>query len=100
MGLNIEVIESDIPKLVVDGRVDTTTSAELDSAIEGALTNTNSLMIDCENLAYISSAGLRVLLKTQKAVSANGGVLKLIHVNESVREIFEITGFIDFLTIE
>ncbi|MGN1104993.1 MAG: STAS domain-containing protein, partial [Candidatus Coproplasma sp.] len=57
------------------------------------------LIIDMKNLEYISSAGLRVLLKTQKAMRAKG-TMKLVNVGESVMEVFEITGFSDILTIE
>ena len=55
--------------------------------------------LDCANMAYISSAGLRVLLKAQKVMNKQGS-MKLIHVNEEVAEVFDITGFSDILTVE
>ena len=55
--------------------------------------------LDCANMAYISSAGLRVLLKAQKVMNRQGS-MKLIHVNEEVAEVFDITGFSDILTVE
>ena len=58
-----------------------------------------ALTFDLANLEYISSAGLRVILKTQKEMSRKGG-MRLIHVPETVMEVFDITGFVDFLTIE
>ena len=57
------------------------------------------LTLDLEGLEYISSAGLRVLLSAQKQMNRQG-IMKLVHVNEIVKEIFEVTGFLDILTIE
>ena len=61
--------------------------------------NATELTLDFEKLEYISSAGLRVLLATQKVLGKKGG-MKLIHVNETIMEVFEVTGFSDILTVE
>lgn len=83
----------------IEGRLDTATAPELEKFFEGALAGTEELVIDCENLEYISSAGLRVILKTQKTMNVQGE-MKLIHVNEMIMEVFDITGFSDILKIE
>ena len=75
--------------VMLSGRLDTTTAPELDVFAEKELAD----------LEYISSAGLRVLLKLQKVMNKKGS-MKLIHVGEVVKEVFEITGFTDILTIE
>ena len=88
---------NDILTVVLEGRLDTITAPELESFIGENFSGTESLVIDCEKLAYVSSAGLRVLLATQKKAK---GSMKLIHVCELVMEVFEMTGFADILSIE
>lgn len=85
--------------IFLKGRLDTTTAPELESFLTKELENTTNLEFDMKELEYISSAGLRVLLGTQKVMNKKGD-MKLLHVQENVMEIFEITGFIDILTIE
>lgn len=85
--------------LKVIGRLDTTTAPALESAVMDSTENCSSLILDFDGLEYISSAGLRVILKAQKSMAAKGG-MKLRNVNETIMEIFEITGFSDILTIE
>ena len=85
--------------LKVSGRLDTTTAPSLESAVSETVGSCESLVLDFAGLEYISSAGLRVILKAQKAMMAKGG-MKLLNVNETIMEIFEITGFSDILTIE
>ena len=75
------------------------TPPELDVFAEKELADTQELVLDFADLEYISSAGLRVLLKLQKVMNKKGS-MKLIHVGEVVKEVFEITGFTDILTIE
>lgn len=82
----------------LDGRLDTTTAPDLENEL-GDLNGIEELVIDMENLDYISSAGLRVILKAQKIMNEKGS-MKLKNVGESIMEVFEITGFSDFLTIE
>ena len=85
--------------LAPEGRVDTITAPELETAIKENLDGVTSLIFDLSDLEYVSSAGLRVLLAAQKAMNAQGE-MKVCHVNETVLEIFEVTGFSDILTIE
>ena len=85
--------------LTVSGRLDTTTAPELEAALDEVLENTKELIFNLENLEYISSAGLRVILKAQKAMNTKGS-MKLTGVNDSIMEVFDITGFLDILTIE
>lgn len=88
-------------KLVVElvGRLDTTTAPELEKEL-GDLAGVSELVLDFKELAYISSAGLRVLLAAQKAITKLGGSMLVKNVNDEIMEVFEITGFIDILTIE
>ena len=81
------------------GRLDTVTSPELEGALKGCVDEAQSLTLDFSGLEYISSAGLRVLLSAQKRMSGKDG-MKIVHVNETVMEIFDVTGFADILTIE
>ena len=85
--------------LKLEGRLDTTTAPQLESELSENLNGVTELTIDFAELSYISSAGLRVLLETQKRMNKQGS-MKLINVNEIVMEVFEITGFVDILTIE
>ncbi len=91
--------ETDKLDIVLEGRLDTTTSPELERCLNDNLDGIRELNLDLEKLEYISSAGLRVLLSAQKKMAKQGS-MKLQHVNELVMEIFEVTGFADILTIE
>ncbi len=92
-------VNGDTLTIAVEGRLDTMTAPELEAELNASLPSVNSLTLDFSNLAYISSAGLRVLLSAHKAMSSKGG-MKITHVNEIVQEVFEVTGFADILTIE
>ena len=85
--------------IALEGRLDTTTAPELEAELKDALEGITSLTFDFEKLEYISSAGLRVLLSAQKAMNKRG-TMKIIHVNDVIMEVFEVTGFTDILTIE
>ena len=85
--------------LKIVGRMDMTTAPELETAINDCVAGINELILDCDELEYVSSAGLRVILKAQKLMNAQGN-MKLTHVNETIMEVFDITGFADILTIE
>lgn len=100
MSLKIEKKNEGTKEIVLlSGRLDTTTSPELEVFVEKELTEAQELVFDLAELEYISSAGLRVILKVQKLMNKKGS-LKLIHVNDVIEEIFEVTGFADILTIE
>ena len=81
----------------LEGRLDTTTAPELEKFIGDNYNGAGSLVINCEKLVYVSSAGLRVLLGAQKKTK---GAMKLTNVCELVMEVFEMTGFADILVIE
>ncbi|MBO5639199.1 MAG: STAS domain-containing protein [Oscillospiraceae bacterium] len=83
----------------LEGRLDTTTAPQLEESMKESINNVTELIMDFEKLEYISSAGLRVLLSCQKIMSKQGS-MKVIHVSDLIKEIFEVTGFIDILTIE
>ena len=85
--------------LALEGRLDTTTSPELEQVVKDSLDGVTALTFDLEKLEYISSAGLRVLLSAQKTMNKQGS-MKLRNVGETIMEIFEVTGFSDILTIE
>ena len=91
--------ENDKLTLALEGRLDTLTAPLLEAEVVGKLDGVKTLVFDFQNLAYVSSAGLRILFMDQKVMSKQGE-MKLIHVNETVQEIFEVTGFSDILTIE
>ena len=85
--------------IALEGRLDTTTAPELEKELQESLDGVTALVLDFEKLDYISSAGLRVLLSAQKTM-IKAGEMKVVHVNETIMEIFEVTGFTDILTIE
>lgn len=85
--------------VILTGRLDTTTAPNLDAELKKDLEGTEHLIFDFEALEYLSSAGLRVLLSAQKTMNKQGDMV-IRHVNETIAEIFEVTGFSDILTIE
>ncbi len=95
----IKTTEDKILTLALKGRLDTTTAPELDDVLKENLDGIKELVLDLEGLEYLSSAGLRVILSAQKRMN-KVGEMKLRNVNETIMDIFEITGFVDILTIE
>ena len=85
--------------LAVEGRLDTTTAPQLEAELKQSISGVETLVLDFANLEYLSSAGLRVLLAAQKVMNKQGEMI-IRNVNETIAEIFEITGFSDILTIE
>ncbi len=83
----------------LSGRLDTTTAPNLEAELKTTLSGVNSLIMDFTELEYISSAGLRVLLSAQKVMNKQGKMV-IRCVNETILEVFEVTGFVDILTIE
>ena len=86
--------------LVLKGELNTYTANDLDVVIQKDLKNINSLIIDMSELSYLTSAGLRVLLVAQRIMNEKKGSLVVRHVNKSIMEVFEITGFANVLTIK
>ena len=85
--------------IALDGRLDTTTAPQLEAEISSGLEGVKNFVIDMEKLVYVSSAGLRVLLKAQKIMNKQGSML-IKNVSDEIKEIFEVTGFDELLTIE
>ena len=83
--------------IVVEGRLDTTTAPQLEAELKESLREIRTLVVDMSALEYISSAGLRVLLSAQKIMN-NQGEMKVTGANESIMEIFEVTGFNDIFS--
>ena len=83
----------------VVGRLDTTTAPELEVSLKESFEGLEKLVLDFSELDYLSSAGLRVLLQSQKTMNKQGEMV-VRNVNETISEIFEVTGFADVLTIE
>ncbi len=94
-----KIINGENTTIAISGRLDTTTAPRFEEELEGVLADCKDLTLNMSNLEYVSSAGLRVILKAQKIMNTKGA-MKLTGVNESIIEIFDITGFIDILTIE
>ena len=85
--------------IAITGRLDTTTAPQLEAEFTQSITGVEKLVLDFASLEYLSSAGLRVLLAAQKVMNKQGEMI-IKNVNETINEIFEVTGFIDILTIE
>ena len=83
----------------LEGRLDTTTAPRLEAELKGNISGVTELAFDFTELEYISSAGLRVILSAQKVMNRQGSMV-IRHVNENVMDVFEVTGFVDILTIE
>ena len=85
--------------VTITGRLDTTTAPQLEAEFKQSITGVEKLVLDFTALEYLSSAGLRVLLAAQKVMNKQGEMI-IKNVNDTINEIFEVTGFIDILTIE
>ena len=86
--------------LDLEGRLDTTTAPQLENELKVSLYDIKELTLDMENLEYLSSAGLRVLLAAQKQMQKQQGNMVIVNVNEIIMEVFEVTGFVDIITIK
>lgn len=87
--------------LMLEGRLDTTTAPQLEKEINECVEGAETLILDFKKLEYLSSAGLRVLLSAHKSfMKKDAGKLMIRHVNETINEVFEVTGFLDILNIE
>ena len=98
--MTIEAIDTgSVRTLKLRGHLDTATAPQLDAALD-RMDGVTGLVLDFAEVEYISSAGLRLLLKAQKMFAARGDGMKLLHVYPDVSEVLEITGFDSILTIE
>ena len=91
--------EGNTLQIEIEGRLDTTTAPQLEKELKDSLSGVENLEMDFSNLEYLSSAGLRVLLAAQKTMNKQGEMV-IRGVNDTIMEIFEVTGFIDILTVE
>jgi anti-sigma B factor antagonist len=94
-----KTVNGDTLVLSIEGRLDTTTAPILEAELTSSLDPISKLILDFSELKYVSSAGLRVLLAAQKKMNDKGGMV-LRNVNDSIMEVFEITGFLKILTVE
>ena len=85
--------------LNLKGRLDTSTSPQLDEELKKSLSGVKSLILNLKELEYLSSAGLRIILSAQKIMNRQGK-MKICNVNDAIMEVFDMTGFADILTIE
>ena len=90
--------ENGVLNIALEGRLDTNTAPQLEAELKNSLSGVTELDLDLSGLEYISSAGLRVLLAAQKAMNRQGR-MTIHNVGETIMEVFEITGFVDILTI-
>ena len=98
--MNIEkIIDGKKLTIALTGRMDTTTAPSLEADLKQSISDVEELELDFAGLEYISSAGLRVLLSAQKSMNRQGSMI-VKNVNETIMEIFEVTGFVDILSIE
>ena len=86
-------------ELALEGRLDTTTAPQLEAELKQSVNGVTELALDFAGLEYLSSAGLRLLLSAQKVMNRQGSMV-IRNVNDTINEIFEVTGFADILTIE
>lgn len=95
-----KIINGTTLHLIIEGRLDTLTAPVFEEEVKQDLANANEVIMECEKLEYTTSAGLRVILEIQQIMEDKNGVLRMRNVNKDILEIFEFTGFLDFLVIE
>ena len=93
-----KTISDDALTIAITGRIDTLTAPQLDAEIQGKLDGIKNLTIDLKNVEYISSAGLRIFLTAQKIMNKQGSMV-VKNASFAIKEIFDVTGFSDILTI-
>ena len=94
-----KTVSGTVLNISLEGRLDTTTAPQLEAELKQSMEGITQLELDFDKLEYLSSAGLRVILGAQKTMNKQGKMV-VRHVNETIMEVFEVTGFIDILTIE
>ena len=99
--MNVTTQEIDSVTVVrIEGKLDTNTSPEAQEHFDGLLERgASKILVDCQNVDYVSSAGLRVLLATMKRLTAAGGSLRICGLNETIQEVFDISGFSTILAV-
>ena len=95
-----KTLEGSVLTIALEGRLDTQTSPELEKVLDSSLDSVESLRFDFTGLEYISSAGLRVLLSSQRTMNRQNGNMVVSNVNSNIMDVFQVTGFEDILTIE
>jgi anti-sigma B factor antagonist len=85
--------------IALEGKLDTITAPDFEASVRESIDGVEELVFDLASLEYITSAGLRVLLSAQKTMNEQGA-MKVVNVNEDINDVFEVTGFSDFLNIE
>ena len=95
----IKTVEGSTMNLALEGRLDTTTAPQLEEELKRSIVGVTELNLDFAKLEYLSSAGLRVILAAQKTMNKQGKMV-IRNVNETIMEVFEVTGFSDILTVE
>lgn len=93
-------MDGDKMVMALEDRLDTTTAPKLENEFKVCLYEVKELVLDLEKLEYLSSAGLRVLLTAQKQMEKQGGEMVVKNANETIMEVFEVTGFVDIITIK
>ena len=96
MTINVER-DFELVTLEITGRLDTTTAPNLETTVKELSEDIKELVFDMSELEYISSAGIRVLLGAYKKMSSNNGIMRIEKANETVREVFEMTGLLQML---
>jgi anti-sigma B factor antagonist len=94
-----KTVSGDSITLAIAGKLSAATADECGAAVDLALEETKKLLLDFKELSYLASAGLRVLVSTQKKMKATGGSLSLLNLREEVMEVFEVTGLDDVFDI-
>ena len=103
MGNNMNIVTTDCGdyiRLIVEGRIDTNTSAQFQQAILNSFQKKDHIVVDLLNVPLVSSAGLRALLIGQKTATSKGGSMKIVNVSDVVKEVLEMSGFDSILTVE
>lgn len=98
MNIN-KIVDGVTLQIALEGRLDTTTAPQMEAELKQSMDGITLLELDFDKLEYLSSAGLRVILTAQETMNKQGKMV-IRHVNETIMEVFEVTGFIDILTIE
>lgn len=98
--MDIDIIKGQECIMKLSGRLDTPAASELSDAIAEIIEDNNNIIIDCDELEYVSSSGLRVLLQTLKSLDSTGGSLRLTNVQPAVQSVLDLTGFSLFLKFE